>query len=269
MLVADMEATLEEPPLGSAAPSGANEAGSATETDSNAPVQLRENLEETAFFYPQLRTDSLGQVSLQFRLPESVTTWRFMGLAHDKEMRHGLIEADVVAQKDVMVQPNLPRFLRLGDHAVIATRISNTSDVTRKGVVRLQFLLPADESVVYEEEQPFSSDPHQTVRAAFSIAPSLLEGQEGLLIVRIIAQGDGFSDGEQHYLPVLTDKQYVTTTLPFTQHEPGTLQLDLKQLFKGKGIERPSLTIEYTNNPAWILVQALPYVGDINEKNAI
>lgn len=269
MLVADMEATLEEPPLGSAAPSGANEAGSATETDSNAPVQLRENLEDTAFFYPQLRTDSLGQVSLQFRLPESVTTWRFMGLAHDKEMRHGLIEADVVAQKDVMVQPNLPRFLRLGDHAVIATRISNTSDVTRKGVVRLQFLLPADESVVYEEEQPFSSDPHQTVRAAFSIAPSLLEGQEGLLIVRIIAQGDGFSDGEQHYLPVLTDKQYVTTTLPFTQHEPGTLQLDLKQLFKGKGIERPSLTIEYTNNPAWILVQALPYVGDINEKNAI
>ena len=103
MLVADMEATLEEPPLGSAAPSGANEAGSATETDSNAPVQLRENLKETAFFYPQLRTDSLGQVSLQFRLPESVTTWRFMGLAHDKEMRHGLIEADVVAQKDVMV----------------------------------------------------------------------------------------------------------------------------------------------------------------------
>ena len=107
------------------------------------------------------------------------------------------------------------------------------------------------------------------MRAAFSIAPSLLEGQEGLLIVRIIAQGDGFSDGEQHYLPVLTDKQYVTTTLPFTQHEPGTLQLDLKQLFKGKGIERPSLTIEYTNNPAWLLMQALPYVGDVNEKNAI
>lgn len=76
--------------------------------------------------------------------------------------------------------------------------------------------------------------------------------------MRIIAQGDGFSDGEQHYLPVLTDKQYVTTTLPFTQHEPGTLQLDLKQLFKGKGIERPSLTIEYTNNPAWILVQRPP-----------
>lgn len=95
MMVADMEATLEEPALGSAA----NDAGSATETDSNAPVQLRENLEETAFFYPQLRTDSLGQVSLQFRLPESVTTWRFMGLAHDKEMRHGLIEADVVAQR--------------------------------------------------------------------------------------------------------------------------------------------------------------------------
>ena len=106
-------------------------------------------------FYPRLRTDSIGQVSLQFRLPESVTTWRFMGLAHDKEMCHGLIEADVVAQKDVMVQPNLPRFLRLGDHAVIATRISNTSDASRTGVVRLQLLLPADESVVYEEEQPF------------------------------------------------------------------------------------------------------------------
>lgn len=238
-------------------------------SDGSIPVQLRENLEETAFFFPQLRTDEYGRVKLQFRLPESVTTWRLMGLAHDAEMRHGMISADIIAQKEVMVQPNLPRFLREGDQAIVSTRISNTSDMTQSGFARLQLLNPADESVVYEEDQPFTANSGQTVSTAFTISSATLESHEGLLIVRITAHGKDFSDGEQHYLPVLTHKKYVTTTLPFTHNETGTLSLPLKHLFQGKGIERPSLTVEYTNNPSWLVLQALPYVGDANEKNAI
>lgn len=251
-----------------AKPAGQADA-SANEKGTNQPVQLRENLQETAFFYPQLRTDETGAVTMKFRLPESVTTWRLMGLAHDKEMRHGLITADVVAQKDIMVQPNLPRFVREGDQAVVSARISNTTDTPKQGVARLQLLNPDDESVVFEQEQPFATDGNKTVSVSFSIAAAALEGHEGLLIARIFAQGDGFNDGEQHYLPVLTNKEYVTTTLPFSQNEPGTMRLDIARLFQGGGIERPQLTVEYTNNPAWLMIQALPYVGDANEKNAI
>lgn len=239
------------------------------EQSEKTPIQLRENLQETAFFYPQLRTDAQGMVSLNFRLPESVTTWRFMGLAHDREMRHGMIESDIVAQKNVMIQPNLPRFIRMGDHAVIVARISNTGKGHKTGKAQLLLINPSDESVFYEQQQPFSVEEGKTSSVAFSVSPSSLEGHEGLVVARIIAQGDGFSDGEQHYLPVLSNQQYVTTTLPFTQNVPGVLQLDLSQLFKGKEITHPRVTVEYTNNPSWLLIQALPFVGDADEKNAI
>lgn len=244
-------------------------ADTVVEQAENTSVQLRENLQETAFFYPQLRTDAQGVVSLNFRLPESVTTWRFMGLAHDREMRHGMIESDIVAQKNVMVQPNLPRFIRVGDHAVIATRISNTGKGHKTGKVQLLLVNPNDESIIYEQQHPFSVEEGKTSSVAFSVPPSSLEEHEGLVIARIIAQGDGFSDGEQHYLPILSNRQYVTATLPFTQNVPGVLQLDLSPLFKGNGITQPRMTVEYTNNPSWMLIQALPYVGDADEKNAI
>lgn len=245
-----------------------NAEGGIDQTEKSS-VQLRENLQETAFFYPQLRTDAKGIVSLQFRLPESVTTWRLMGLAHDREMRHGMIDAEVVAQKEVMVQPNLPRFIRVGDHAVVASRISNMGTEQRNGYAKMKLINPLNDSVFFEQELPFSVEVGKTVSVSFAVTPSSLEGHEGLAVVQITAQGDGFSDGEQHYLPILTCKKYVTSTLPFTQNHQGTLQLDLTSLFKGEQITQPKLTIEYTNNPSWLMLLALPYVGDANEKNAI
>lgn len=237
------------------------------EQDSN--VQLREDLLYTAFFYPQLRTDSLGLVSMKFKLPQSVTTWQFKGLAHDRDMNNGLIEADIVARKDIMVQPNLPRFIRQGDEATVPARISNTTENVLQGITRFLLLDPATNQTVWQQEQPFAVEGKHTIGTSFAIPPSVLDGHEGLLIARVMAEGIDFGDGEQHYLPVLANKEYVINTLPFSQTGEGKELFALEKLFTGNDIEKARLTIEYTNNPNWLIVQALPYVADANEKNAI
>lgn len=228
-------------------------------------VQVRENLNETAFFYPSLLTDKNGEVRVKFTLPESLTTWKFMGLANDADMNYGQITALTIAQKDVMVQPNMPRFVRVGDKATIATRIINTADRDIRGRVAIQLVNPDDDKMVWQQIQDFDAPAGKTVNAAFSYEPS---GDYPLLVCKIVASGDGFSDGEQHYLPILPSSELVTNTIPFTQNEPGTVSFDVSKLF-GKNATQKKLTIEYTNNPAWLMVQALPFVGDMNERNAI
>lgn len=228
-------------------------------------VQLRENLNETAFFYPALYTDSTGNISVKFTLPESVTTWRFMGLAHDKDMNNGLIDAKAVASKKVMVQPNMPRFVRVGDRASIAARIINTSGDAVKGTAVMQLVDPETEKVVVEMKKNFVVDADSTGSVSFNYYP---DANRPLLVCRIYAEGKDFSDGEQHYLPVLSDAELVTTTVPFTQHGPGVKTIDLKPLFP-EGGRNEKLTIEYTNNPAWLMVQTLPYINNVREDNAV
>ena len=231
----------------------------------DAGVQLRENLNETAFFYPALQTDSMGNVSVKFTLPESVTTWRFMGLAHDKEMNNGMVYGKAVASKQVMVQPNMPRFVRVGDQATIVARISNTSENNVKGTAIMQMVDPETEKVVLEVKQKFEVNADSTCSVSFNYRP---DASRPLLVCRIFAEGKGFSDGEQHYLPILPDAELVTNTVPFTQHEPGVKTIDLEQLFPDGGRDE-KLTIEYTNNPAWLTIQALPYINNAREDNAI
>ena len=228
-------------------------------------VQLRENLNETAFFYPALYTDSTGNISVKFTLPESVTTWRFMGLAHDKDMNNGLIDAKAVASKKVMVQPNMLRFVRVGDRSSIAARIINTSGDTVKGTAVMQLVDPETEKVVVEMKKKFVVDADSTGSVSFNYYP---DANRPLLVCRIYAEGKDFSDGEQHYLPVLSDAELVTTTVPFTQHGPGVKTIDLKPLFP-EGGRNEKLTIEYTNNPAWLMVQTLPYINNAREDNAV
>lgn len=232
---------------------------------------IRENLNETAFFVPALVSDENGNLSLRFTLPESVTTWHFQGLAHDKELNNGLIEADAVAQKTVMVQPNMPRFIRQGDKVQIAALISNTSEKAVNGTARLQFLTPEDDSEVLTLTQPFAIEAGKSTTAAFMIDAKQLSRNarhSGLLVARITADGKGFSDGEQHYLPVLPDRERVITTVPFTQHRPGTKSIDLKGLFPPKS-EDGRLTVEYTNHPAWLMVQALPTLANPSDKDVL
>ena len=229
-------------------------------------VQLRENLNETAFFYPQLMTDENGEVALKFTLPESLTTWRYMGLAHTVDMKCGWLQGESVAKKDVMIQPNVPRFVRAADEATISARIFNTGEKDVAGKATLCLLDAETEAVVYETSQPFSVAVDGTTNVTFNCQLSTVDAP--LLICQVYASGEGFSDGEQHYLPVLPNTEHVTVTLPFTQIEPGTKTIDLAALLPA-GSTQQKLTVEYTNHPAWLMVQALPALGQPLDDNAI
>ena len=234
-------------------------------------VQVRENMNETAFFYPALESDNNGNVAIRFTLPESVTTWKFMGLAHDKEMRNGLLVDEAVAQKTVMVQPNMPRFLREGDKATIGVKLFNTSDKKVSGNARMQILDPETNKVVWQKTQNYSIDAEGSATISFDVQGL----KEGVYINKVVAAGNGYSDGEQHYLPVLSNRELVVNTLPITLHQKGEQNFDLSKLFlnkegkQAKGAEEAKVTIEYTNNPSWLMVKALPAISNPNEENAI
>ena len=229
--------------------------------------QVRENLEETAFFYPGLISDDKGNVSINFTLPESVTTWQLYGLAHDVQMNSGMISATSVAKKTVMVQPNVPRFVRSTDSGIILARVSNTSDKQVDGTARLSFINPETGKEVYHADHKFVVKAGETVAANFDFDMSKIKN-DGLLICRIVASGRGYSDGEQHYMPVLPSRELVTNTIAFTQNEPGTLHLDLNKMFAVND-KSNKLTVEYTNSPAWLVVQALPSMINPDGDNAI
>lgn len=234
-------------------------------------VQVRENMNETAFFYPALESDNNGNVAIRFTLPESVTTWKFMGLAHDKEMRNGLLVDEAVAQKTVMVQPNMPRFLREGDKATIVVKLFNTSDKKVSGNARMQILDPETNKVVWQKTQNYSIDAEGSATISFDVQGL----KEGVYINKVVAAGNGYSDGEQHYLPVLSNRELVVNTLPITLHQKGEQNFDLSKLFlnkegkQAKGAEDAKVTIEYTNNPSWLMVKALPAISNPDEEDAI
>lgn len=234
-------------------------------------VQVRENMNETAFFYPALESDNNGNVAIRFTLPESVTTWKFMGLAHDKEMRNGLLVDEAVAQKTVMVQPNMPRFLREGDKSTIVVKLFNSSDKKVSGNARMQILAPETNKVVWQKTQNYSIDAEGSATISFDVQGL----KEGVYINKVVAAGDGYSDGEQHYLPVLSNRELVVNTLPITLHQKGEQNFDLSKLFlnkegkQAKGAEEAKVTIEYTNNPSWLMVKALPAISNPDEEDAI
>lgn len=234
-------------------------------------VQVRENMNETAFFYPALESDNNGNVAIRFTLPESVTTWKFMGLAHDKEMRNGLLVDEAVAQKTVMVQPNMPRFLREGDKATIVAKLSNTSGKKVSGNARMQIIDPETNKVVWQKIQGYHIDAEGSAIVSFDVSGL----KEGVYINKVVAAGNGYSDGEQHYLPVLSNRELVVNTLPITLHQKGEQSFDLSKLFAGKdgkkvkNADDAKVTIEYTNNPSWLMIKALPAISNPDEEDAI
>ena len=234
-------------------------------------VQVRENLNETAFFYPALESDNQGNVAINFTLPESVTTWKFMGLAHDKEMRNGCLVDEAVAQKTVMVQPNMPRFLREGDKSTIVVKLFNTSDKKVNGNARMQILDAETQKVIWQKTQGYRIDAEGSATVSFDVQGL----KEGVYINKVVAAGNGYSDGEQHYLPVLGNRELVVNTLPITLHQQGEQSFDLSRLFlnkegkQAKGAENAKVTVEYTNNPSWLMVKALPSISNPDEEDAI
>ncbi len=235
------------------------------ESSGEMDVQLRENLNETAAFLPQVMADEQGHITLKFTLPEAVTTWKVMGIATDKTINSGYISGEAVAQKDIMVVPNVPRFVRVGDKAQLSARIYNTTERPIAGKTRMTLTDPDSETVVFEQTLDFSTEPNGTAGVTFSFDA---EGTPRLLVCKVMATGDGFSDGEQHFLPLLPETEMITRTKPFTQNKAGVMGIDLSKLFP-EGSTDGRLTLEYTNNPAWLMIQALPTMAPGDSDNAI
>ena len=229
---------------------------------------LRENFAETAFFYPNLRTDSLGNVSVSFTVPDALTQWRFLGFAHTRAMDYGLLVDTVQTSKPFMVQPNLPRFIRRGDRAVIAASLVNLSMETVSGIARIEWSDPVTGKVVAHDKQSFSVSEGETGTVHFTFeVPETYD----VLVCKIVAEAGEYSDGEQHYVPVLTDKQWMTETVPVQLDGTETKSVAAEELFnkQSKTATEKRLTVEMTANPDWYAVQALPVMGNPSEEDAL
>ena len=234
---------------------------------------LRENFAETAFFLPHLVSDGEGNVNIQFTLPESLTEWKFMGLAHTKDMDYGTIKATAVARKAFMLRPNMPRFVRWGDKVTIASSVINQSEETQNGIVRMRLLDHQTGKVVMVQEKPFSIETGKTSSVDFTF--DVQEDWQDLDCELIAASGN-VSDGEKNLLPVLTTLREVVETVPFyiINDADGTTakkEIDLSGLYNQHSptAQNKELKIEYTDTPAWMCVEALRSIKTPENDNAI
>ena len=261
-MVADFEAKSEA--LGEEA--GAPPAGGEGSNVDLAQVTARRNLNETAFFFPLLTSDTNGVVRMTFTMPEALTEWRFMGFAHDRDLRSGFIEGRTVTSKDIMVQPNPPRFVREGDELEFTVKVSNQSAARQTGKVQLTFADARTQQSVdtalanREPEQSFDIPAKESRTVAWRIkVPDGL----GLLTYQAVGSTGRLSDGEEGYLPVLSRRVFLTESLPLPIRGPGEKEFtfaSLRDSAKSKTIAHQSLTVQMVSNPAWYAVLALPYL---------
>jgi hypothetical protein len=252
--------------LDDAAAGVAGEPGTASKPAAEK-VQPRKNFNETAFFLPDLRTDKDGNISFEFTVPEALTRWKFLSLAHTKDAAFGTAEASIVTQKPLMVQPNAPRFMREGDKIEFSAKISNLADSTLHGEARLELLDATTMQPVDGWFQNLFPVQHFTVEkgqsAAVSFPVQIPYNFNSSLVYRVVAQSGKYSDGEESALPVLTNSMLVTETLPISMRGDGTRNFTMPKLQQSGASEtlhQHSFTLEYTANPAWYAVQALPYL---------
>lgn len=229
-------------------------------------VHTRSNFAETAFFFPQLQTDEEGNVIIKFTIPESLTKWKFMGFAHTKDLKFGQIKKDVVTQKELMVIPNAPRFLREGDKITFSAKVSNISDKDLSGQAQLKLfdaltMKPVD-SLLRNLNTLLGFEVKKGQSASLSWDIEIPQGIQAITY-KIVARAGDFSDGEEMALPVLTNRMLVTETmpLPIRGKQSKTFNFD-KLINSGSSntLRSQKLTLEFTSNPAWYAIQALPYL---------
>ena len=226
---------------------------------------LRENFQETAFFYPVLRTDEQGEVAFHFTVPESNTTWKLQLLAHTDSMEYGYLSKEVVTSKPLMVQPNLPRFLREGDEVSIASQLVNQLASEVRGNLSFELFNPENEEVLARMEKPFvlASDSVGSLTWCFQVGDWSKLGVVGCRIVAESAEG---SDGEQHLLPVLSDEVLLTESVPFFLMEESGVKMKLPK----QAIENPyRVTLEVSTNPVWYAIQALSTLNEPEQEDIL
>ena len=240
--------------------------GESDNTEEKTPSpQPRKNFNETAFFHPQLHTDANGEIRISFTMPESLTKWRFIGLAHSKLLEIGQIEKELVTQKELMVIPNMPRFLREGDEIQISTKISNISDQNISGQIALSLFDPATETEitsafdVRDLQQNFSVDATGSILVSWSIK---VPDTYSAVKYRIMATSPNHHDGEENILPVLSNRMLVTESLPMPMSGKGDKTFRFTKLLNqsSETLKHHRLALEFTSNPAWYALQAMPYM---------
>ncbi len=232
------------------------------------PEELRTNFSETAFFYPQLRTNEKGEIVISFTMPESLTRWNFNGYAHTKGMLTGMLKGEVVTSKEFMLTPNLPRFVRIGDKTSVAASVTNTTGKTVSGTVTFTLFDPITEKVISVMKEKFTTAAGKSAGVNFTFP---VTDKYDMLGCRIIADGGDFSDGEQHLLPVLSNKERMIETVSMPMRGNEIREFSLESLFNNnsKTATDRKLTVEYSGNPAWYAIQTLPSISTPTNDNAI
>lgn len=229
-------------------------------------IQIRKNFNETAFFIPDLKTDAEGNISFSFTIPEALTEWKFLGLAHTKDMRTAITTNKLITQKQLMVQPNAPRFMREGDNMEFSAKVSNLTGKALNGTVTLQLFDATTMQRVdglFKNNNPvqsFTAQAGQSAAVKFSI--DIPFNYNSALVYRVVAKADEVSDGEENSLPVLTNRMLVTESITLPMRGEGTKNFSFDKLLNNKSttLSNQALAVEYTSNPAWYAVQALPYL---------
>ncbi|GHT09805.1 hypothetical protein FACS189426_09050 [Bacteroidia bacterium] len=240
-------------------------------SDLNDPIQIRQNFNETAFFYPQLKTNEVGETLISFTVPESNTTWKFMGLAHTKDLKYGQIIETAISQKQLMVTPNIPRFIREGDKTTVSSNISNLSESAVSGTVSIECFDPNTNQtniVIPESAKTFRLEAGKTVAVSWTFdVPAGID----LTALKIIARSENFSDGEQHWIPVLPNRMLITESLPLNILGSQTKTFSFDGIGKNNSqtLENYRLTLEFASNPIWYAVQALPSIQTPQSENVI
>lgn len=248
---------------------------SQTQQSLEQQVSVRKNFNETAFFFPQLQTDDKGNVVFSFTMPEALTKWKLMMFAHTKDMRYAYAEKETVTQKPLMVQSNAPRFVRQGDNLVFSAKVSNLSKENLTGNAVLELTDLSTGKVVNTllgnniDQQSFNVNAGQSTAMKWNL--TVPDDYTGGVSYKIVVTAGDYSDGEQNAIPVLTNRALITESLPLHFKGNGRHQLDfdaIKQMGKSNTLQPQSLTIEYTNNPVWYAVQALPFLAESNQQSA-
>ncbi|MBL7921411.1 MAG: hypothetical protein JNJ40_13925 [Bacteroidia bacterium] len=237
-------------------------------------VKARSNFNETAFFYPELQTNEKGEVVIKFTVPESLTKWKVMGLAHTKDLKSGQFQKEVITQKDLMVQPNVPRFFREGDKMTFISKIANLSDKELSGNAELKLFDALTDQEISTKIIEAVSGPFPTIGSrTFTVKKGLSTSIEwnlnipegfGAIKYKIVAKAGDFADGEEQAVPVLTNRMLVTESMPMPIRSNQTKEFNFTKFINQNNnsttLKNHAYTLEFTANPAWYAVQALPYL---------
>ncbi len=235
-------------------------------------IALRKNFAETAFFYPQLKKDKDGNYSFEFTMPDALTTWKFLAVAHTKGLEHTIIQEEVVSQKDLMIQMNKPRFVRMGDELYLSARVSNLTENAMEATVNITFRDAQTNKDVTKEILQSGSEMKVNLAAGNNAhtewkinIPSDYEG----LIYEVTASAGNQTDGESDMIPVLENRMLLTESYPFFIRKKGKEEINLKEIIRdSKTAEAKSLTFEYSSQPIWQVLTALPYLNENKDASA-